>query len=316
MSITYRRLPSLIAHMTLALLCLGLTGCGLTVRQRAAISKFSTTTTALAGQMEDNLVQTRDDVVALYTGMFELGITGVELDDLDKGLNVDQLEKRLKAAAALKRFGLLLETLSKDTQTAELQAASDKFVTSLRQVSNVNLSDKDAEAIGKLMGKVGGLFIEAKRKKAIKSVILESKLPLLKLAELVADDFNPTNALWLAVLIDADRSIKTTVRDRAPRVAAGKLKSSEGDDKWGESEAAAWQERYKMLRIDSSDRSTRGVLVSKKMLSAIESFRTAHEDLFVVVQSPEISLGKIDGYYAEIDSLIRLTRILTVKERK
>ena len=314
MSITYRRLPILIAHMTLALLCLGLTGCGLTVRQRAAISKFSATTTALAGQVEENLIQTRDDVVALRTGMFQLGVTGVSQADLDGGLDVKQLEKRLRAAAALKRFGRLLETLATDTQTGELQAASDNFVTSLRQVQGVNVSDAKAEAIGQVIARVGGLFIEAKRKKALQSVIIESQKPLLKLADLMAEDASPTNAAWLGLLVATDKSIQTTLARRASTVVAGSQKSAEV--KWGDAEAALWQERYQGLQMDSAARSGSGVLISEGTLKAIAKFRSAQEDLFVIIQSSGVSLDKIDGYYAEIDELLRLSRILSNKERK
>lgn len=314
MSTSYRRLPFLIAHVTLALLCLGLTGCGLTVRQRAAISKFSSTTIALADQVEENLIQTRNDVVALRTGIFELGDSEVHLDNLDAGLDVKELEIRLRASAALKRFGHLLETLATDTQTGELQAASDKFVTSLRQVAEMDLSPAKAEAIGQVIAKVGGIFIEAKRKKALKSVIIQSKQPLLKLADLMAKDSSPTNKGWLGVLIDNDKTITNTFAKTATTVVAGNPKASGG--KWKESEAALWLERNNALQVDSTERRKRALLISEKTLESITKFRSAHEDLFVIIQSPEVSLDKIDGYYAEIDSLLRLSRILSNKERK
>jgi hypothetical protein len=322
MSMTFRRISFLTAPFSLALLCLGLTGCGLTVRQQAAISKFSATTAALAGQVEDNLVQTRNDVVALRTGMLALDAGTVDLEnssaDLDAGLNVDELETRLKAAGALKRFGMVLETLATDTQTGELQAASDQFVASLRQVQGVNLSDAKAEAIGQVISKVGGLWINAKRKKALKMVIVETRQPLQMLADLVAKDFIVTNEQWLAVLTATQDEITDSLKSQMEFVAEGKHTNPEDDKspKWKESEVTLRQDRYQALKLDAAARVKRAELISERMLRSVAGFRGAHDDLFVIIQSDKVTLEKIDGYYTEIDSLIRLSKILAAKERK
>ena len=322
MSMTFRRISFLAAPLALSLLCLGLTGCGLTVRQQAAISKFSATTAALAGQVEDNLVQTRNDVVALRTGMLALDAGTVDLEntsaDLDAGLNVDELETRLKAAGALKRFGMMLETLATDTQSGELQAASDQFVASLCQVQGVNLSEAKAEAIGQVVSKVGGLWINARRKKALKRVIVETRQPLQTLANLVANDFNVTNEQWLAVLTATQDEINDSLQSQMEFVAEGKHTNPEDDKspKWKESEVTLRQDRYQALKLEAAARVKRAELISERMLRSVAGFRGAHEDLFVIIQSNKVTLDKIDGYYTEIDSLIRLSKILAAKERK
>ena len=322
MSMTCRSISFLAAPLSLAVLCLGLTGCGLTVRQQAAISKFSSTTRVLAEQVEENLVQTRSDVVALRTGMLALNAGTVDLEnasaDLDAGLNVDELETRLKAAGALRRFGMMLESLATDTQSGELQGASDQFVTSLRQVQGVNLSDAKAEAIAQVIGKIGGLWINAKRKKALKMVIIETRQPLQTLASLVANDFNPTNEQWLAVLTATHEEITDPLRSQMEFVVEGKHTNPEDDKspKWKDLEVTLRQDRYEALKLDATARVKRAELISERMLRSVASFRGAHEDLFVIIQTPEVSLDKIDGYYAEVDSLIRLSRILAAKERK
>src|SRR5687768_3227814 len=87
--------------------------CGIPPEQRKAILSFSSATVQVADTTADEFVQVRNDTVTLRSRMLELRSDDVRLDkaeaDLDGPLNVDELNRRLKAVSALKRYGQLLE---------------------------------------------------------------------------------------------------------------------------------------------------------------------------------------------------------------
>lgn len=101
---------------------------------------------------------------------------------------------------ALVAYGKSLAALVDDTQSAELKAASNEFVASLRRVPTAkeHLSGEQLQAIGTVVEEVGGLWIKWKRKQAVTTIVYNSKDTVEHLCDLLVRDFDP-NKGWVAL---------------------------------------------------------------------------------------------------------------------
>ena len=120
-------------------------GCGLNVKQRTALEKFSTATTDMADLAARELVKIRQDVIALRQQMAVIDPQAIDLDDeandLDGSLTQEQVLDRLHGVIAMKKFGELLHVLATANQTPQIRTATDSFLTNLREFDDVELTE-------------------------------------------------------------------------------------------------------------------------------------------------------------------------------
>jgi len=190
--------------LTLAVLLGTLAGCALTAQQKAAVSQFSGSAAMLGDVTSSELIAMRDDTVKMTIERLLLGGKSKDpnLGDqtsLDRGFDVERVETVSDATRALAAYGKSLAALVDDTQSTELQAASNEFVASLGRVPEVKnqLSDKQMETIGTVIQEVGGLWIEWKRKQAVTTIVSESQKAVEHICDLLIRDFDPDEG-WVA----------------------------------------------------------------------------------------------------------------------
>ena len=191
--------------LALALVLVPFAGCALTAQQKAAVSQFSGSATALGDVTSSQLNAMRDDTMRMTIERLLLGGKSKDpnLGDqtsLDRGFDVERVETVLGATQALAAYGKSLAALVEDTQLAELKAASNEFVASLGRVPTAkeHLSDEKLQAIGTVVEEVGGLWIEWKRKQAVTTIVNNSKGAVEHLCDLLVRDFDPKNG-WVAL---------------------------------------------------------------------------------------------------------------------
>jgi hypothetical protein len=306
----------------LALLLVFAAGCGLTTRQQAGIAAFTGATSDLSASMAENFVRTRDDVVARRREMLELRSGSVRLNnpvaDLDGPLDVRELDRRLTAAAVLNHYAQLLNALSEDKQASRMKAASAQFFSSLRQIEGVQLSEEKADAIGALILKLGGLFIDYKRKEAVREVVLGTRPALMKVADLVERDFDPQKLFWVGALIETHSSITNTLAKQIEELTAGDLvdEAITNGPTWTEAGISMHQEKYHALTIHSAVLLDSTRQTCNKMNETLLQFRKANDELCGLVQAPDFELGHLDEYVAQVQEMVRLGRILSNDGRK
>jgi hypothetical protein len=175
---------------------LALSACGLTATQRAAVRNFSEATAAFGEASASEFVHMRDATIRMNGARAQLAGPGDEVGSLEGPFSVEAVTVRTRAANALRDYGALLQALVDDTQEAELQTASDRFVASVRGLpgGDKRLSDAQLAAIGRLVQMGGRFLVEAKKKEAITRIVPEADPQVAVLCDRLAADFDPDGA--------------------------------------------------------------------------------------------------------------------------
>ena len=276
------------------LACL-LAGCGLTLQQRTAVLKFSDASRNFAGVTANEFVQSRADVLEMNTLRAMLKDTTIDTEKLDAPLTADRVKERVDAAEALQRYAELLQTLATSSKKEELQVASDALVTNLRKVKGVSLSDEKAGAVGAAVQLVGGLYIEHKRAKAVRQVVVSTDPSIRQLLELIERDLSPDEEYWSLgydLVISALKRSAALAEKTVDQADLGSLAIC--------AEARALAGKNK----------TRSAAVSGEILDMIKKLRTSQEELLYVVQARDISTERINEFAATADEFMTLYEIL------
>lgn len=185
-----------------ALVCLVMTvvlsGCGLTVQQKAALDHFASATHEFSTIAQTEFQKSRQDVIEMNRFRFELSDPRVKPTDLDQLLTRDRAESRIQALQSLEDYAVLLRKLVAAVPEQELFEASNSFVANLRTIRGVSFSDQQAEGIGKAVAAVGGLYVEHKRARAVREVVEAANEPIGTVINLVKRDFDPAAMGWNA----------------------------------------------------------------------------------------------------------------------
>ncbi len=174
----------------------GLSGCGLTVPQKAALDHFASATHDFSTIAQTEFQKSRQDVIEMNRYRFELGDSRVKPTELDQLLTRDRAETRVRALQALEDYAVLLRKLVGVVSEGELLDASNSFVTNLRTIKGLSFSDQQAEGIGKAVAAVGGLYVEHKRARAIREVVNTANESIVTVIDLVKRDFDPAAMGW------------------------------------------------------------------------------------------------------------------------
>jgi hypothetical protein len=137
-----------------------LAACGLSTRQQTTVQTFSAATIEFTRISSTEPVKSRTDVLRMNGLRRELDDRALQDGGMDRFFTVERVKTRVDALDALERYATLLHTLVTTSEEAELWQASASFVTSLRKVDGVTLSDTKAAAIGAAVERVGGLLVE------------------------------------------------------------------------------------------------------------------------------------------------------------
>ncbi len=285
----FRKENTMIRHISKAL-CLTLiiiltTGCGLTINQKAAATRFSAATIDLSSLAAAEFVNGRNDVIEMNRLRKQLRDKTANLQ-----LTLEDTKARVEAVNALKEYGQLLHTLTTSSQTEELKNAAESFVASLKKVDAVSLDNTEAGAIVQTVQAVGGLLIEHMRKKATLKVVEHAHPHVIKLADLMIQSFDPEDEYWsleydtTVIALEGSAMLPNVSKTLAAQAASvAELKEA------------------------------RFATVSEKILDAARNVRSAHDNLRNVLHYDEISTDEIDNLVVKIEEFITIYNILHEK---
>ena len=171
-------------------------GCGLSANQKASIQKFSTASATLGELARKEFVQSRADVIEMNTLAANLGSTQVDTDELDEFFTLKRVQLRTAACDAVKEYGQLLQTLATSDSVAELRTARDSFVSSLKNLKALKLSDEQSGAIGQAIEFLGGAIIETYRRERVKQIVEGSSPAVREIVTLIRQDFDLEAEHW------------------------------------------------------------------------------------------------------------------------
>lgn len=269
-----------------------LVGCGLTVSQRAGVERFSAATKDFAGVTSAEFVKSRTDVIEMNTLRVELMDNTVTLEQLDEHFTVVRVTERLRAIQALRDYADLLWTLVSTSQKEELKNAADSFVTSLRKVKGVSLTDEQAGAVGAAVATVGGFFVEHLRARATREVVASTHDSVLQVVGLVERDFDPQADHWSLGYDKVAEALRGAAA-RAPLVSP-----RPASETVGRAQVLAHQNKQRLRAV--------GVDVGK----SAATLRAAQVNLREALEKPDIGLEDINAYVSQVEELVTAYRVL------
>jgi hypothetical protein len=177
-----------------------LSGCGLSITQREAATRFANASSGLGQFTAKELTSLREATIQMNSKDIALG-GKAKINDLDGAFDSDAIKARVNAAVTLSAYGNLLMALVDDNQASHLKSAAMQFSDSIKGVSGNSLSDNQLDTLGGIVYSISGYFLEWQKANALKDIVISSKADIDRLCDLLIDDFDPTK-LKLAQAID------------------------------------------------------------------------------------------------------------------
>jgi len=277
------------------LLPLALTACGLTVRQKAAIKTFAESTGTLSDLASQEFAQDRADLIKMNEMRRSLDDPTVRT--LDGNYTVDRVKTRVDSVTALKSYADLLNELATSSEAADIKSASDEFVVNLRKINGISFSDEQADAVSQAVQAVGGMIVEFKRKKAVKLIVARTHTPVIQLADLLSNSFDPKKDNWgleLDTAVTALRGQVVVARNKG--LAANDL-ASEAVLQQGSSLADSTKQR-----LDTS---------SAGILDGCANLKHAEQNLSNLMEYDKFSTEDILTYAQSISDYVQLVKIIS-----
>jgi len=270
-------------------LCLGLivfmSGCGLTIQQKAALDQFATATHDLSVAAQTEFQKSRQDVIEMNRLRLELGDPTADVAKLDSLLTLDRTRDRIVALQALADYGGLLNKLVGTVPEGELLEASNTFVGNLKQVKGVTLTDQEAEGIGRAVAAVGGLYVEYKRATAVRQVVETAHTPVLTMIDLLKKDFDPNSDFWNAGYRHTALDLRGHAASIAGSVPVNDLASKQS------------VQRAKTLAEENMIRFT---AISMQIAALATTLSDAQKNLRLVLNPSELNVQSIDQLTTQV----------------
>jgi hypothetical protein len=154
-----------------------LSGCGLTVQQRGVLTEYSSATSDVGARSATEFSAMQKMVV--QANKYNIVIEGMEtyapLQELSGDLSDSNISPRIKAAKALESYGRLLNQLVNKSEKEKLRKAAEEALDGAKEFDSDLISDDVAEGVQKAVMAVGGLFLERKKARAVREVVLGYK---------------------------------------------------------------------------------------------------------------------------------------------
>ena len=273
-----------------------LSACGLTGEQRSAAMQLGHAAQSSGDFASGQFPKLRQMVISMNVTDVEIGGTG-KPGELDKNFSASTVAIRVQAARALASYGELLVALVTETQAAELQQASNDFVSSVKSISGKRLSDAQLDAIGSIVDQAGGWIVEYKRAKAIKTIVPQAAPEVEHLCDLLINDFSQTG-MNLSQQVDA-----TAQRLRGDIDVA----LAEKDTSFAE-RSVAMQGQTLAEQADAEL-----TLVNAQAIQALKALKTANQDLVKALTEQQYNAADIENLGAQINMLATAIKTVSVR---
>jgi hypothetical protein len=262
-----------------------LQGCGLTIQQKAALDQFASATRDLSVATQTEFQKSRQDVIDMNRLRLELGDSRADVTKLDSLLTLDRTKDRVVALQVLEDYGGLLNKLVGAVPEGELLEASNNFVGNLKQVKGVQLTEQEAEGIGRAVAAVGGLYVEYKRATAVRHVVETAHTPVLTVIDLVKKDFDPNSDFWNAGYRQTALDLRGHAASISGSVPANDLASKQSI------------QRAKTLAEENMNRFT---AVSSQIAALATTLSDAQKNLRLVLNPSELNVQSINQLTTQV----------------
>lgn len=207
--------------------------------------------------------------------------------NLDSGISLGNIEKRVNAVELLIQYGNLLIAFSEETQEKELNEAATKFMDSVKAFPDNTLSAEQISGLGQVVIIGGKWWVENEKKKALKQIIPVVSPLMAKICDALERDFDLKKPGVVQGVFNR--------QDRLANEAIDGLKSKGGSI------------ADRMILIDGfsfADRNKAAVeTASQNILKSVESLRKADKNLTSLIANENISTEDIKAFADDAKTL-------------
>ncbi len=271
-------------------------GCGLTIKQKAATQTFGSATATLGGLATQEFTQDRADVIAMNQSRRLLGDSTVS--NVDGNYSLERVKTRVDAVTALKTYGELLACLVTNSQTAQIKSAASTFTTNLGALEGINFTKQQSDAVNQAVQTLGGLFVEYKRKKVLESIIQGTHTNIGALVDKIAISFDTNQVFWS---LEYDTTLSALRGQIAIVQTTGKLASNDLASR------AVLQSSLNLTDADEQRFRT----ASMNILKTCASLKSAEKSLVVLLKNDNASVEDIQAYAKSIQDFVTLYTVMS-----
>lgn len=305
--------------ITVVLLAVVVSGCGLTTAQKSQVGQFATATKAVSISTQEQFISMREKVIEMEKRRLIMRNEPPKNDyDLDAGLSASALNTQINTLKALQAYAELLNKLVENSQSEAIKKAANNFMQQYEKAKQ--LSDEsyqlDAEkqsAISGVVDNANAWFIEAKKKSAIKRIVKSYSKSINELAALVKNDLVLTNySLCLPQPRKKVQEVKVGVIDIYCTSADALRELSLAEI--NKNNSSFYEREFNFNSYIMSEQVIQEVqALSKKGENLVKKLIKANQQLTAVIETGKYKTDDIKLYAQQVQELVSLTKVLTEK---
>lgn len=301
------------------LLCMSITGCGLTALQKQQVSQFATATESISKSTQDQFLSTRDKVIDLEKRRLIMRKQVPPKDfDLDGGLSSSGIATQISTLKALQSYGDILNKLVVNDQSEALSKAATDFLTQYETAKKAenpdySLDQTKKDSIIGILGIANSWFVENKKKESVKKIVKAYSEDINNLANLIRNDITLTGySLCIEEDKRKDSAIKTGVIDIYCTSADGLREISK--DVLRNQNFSFSEREYAYESFVLSESAIKEVReISAKGEKLVAKLIAANNQLTKVIESDKYQTKEIKEYANQVEELLTLTKVLVGK---
>lgn len=280
-----------------------LPACALTSEQVKGVNKFAKATDATSTAAMTELPKMRAMLIEANVARLRLneqmGLppehadgSEIEVNDLDEVFDYEALEDRVKALETLRAYGMLLTALANADESKNLKSASSSLADSIDSLSDefgTEISDEQKTAIASAVEGIGKWIVGYKKARATKKAVHTYHAQIVRIAELLRDDFDYNTGNRLASRTAAAQGELMVLADDAIRCRTDDLKDQACPNGVEDS-----REAYSVLSQATTNRE-RITMLHFTISQSLKGVEAAHGDLDDLLKSRKVTFDRFSA---------------------
>lgn len=279
----------------LLVVALVVSGCAMTSLQKEQVAQFGKATEAMGEFAEKEFPTVRSEIVEMNTWGLILEVNNNDPKiNLDRPISPESAAKRLAAAKALGSYGSLLNELATADRTEPIKKKAQDLVDTFDAALDQGLSDEQRGVATVLITSLGKMFMEKKKKDAVKAISAAYAEPVKYLADLLSVDFAAAGDGFLG----GYTAVAGQLENRAIGILTG-----------GQYPALADRERAVNALISARYAKKRAALVEMTAQKAIADLKEAQDGVVEVMKQDKYRSEDIKAFAKSIQQLLNMAAV-------
>lgn len=288
--------PRLALYLSSILL---LSACSLTEVQVVKTHTFGAATSEIGKFGESEFIHIRNGIIEMNKELVAIDNTKKAKSlQFDRPVSAAATAKRVAAAKALKLYGELLVKLVDEDRKEGLKEAAGELVNNTSAALGNEFSEDKRGIVSDIIVGFGSFWVEAKKAKVAKSLILEYEKPVAKLADLMGEDFSLESGTMGYL-----KAYETTAR----RLKNASIRLVNAGARYSVLE----RERAVNALVLAETAINHAQSINVSSTKVIANLKRANLELVGVMEGNEYSTDDVKSYAKQVQELVTMYQVLS-----